>query len=130
MVAALDLLEELPGRHVAVLGEMLELGGGAANAHELVGRRAALRADRLVVVGEGAFGIADGALAAGMDGAMVDRVPDRAAALELLLATARPGDTILLKASRGGAFDELVEPLVRAGGRVSGSSDVPPVAHQ
>ena len=38
-------------------------------------------------------------------------------ALALVLAIARPTDTILLKASRGGALDELVEPLVRAGGR-------------
>ena len=50
-----------------------------------------------------------------MDPRVVDVVPDRAAALELLLSIARPSDTILLKASRGGALDELVDPLVRAG---------------
>ncbi len=53
MAAALDLLAELPGRHVAVLGEMLELGDGAAAAHREVGTRAARRADRLIVVGAG-----------------------------------------------------------------------------
>jgi len=126
MAAALDLLAELPGRHVAVLGEMLELGDGSAAAHRDVGTRAALRADRLIVVGQGAADIADGALAAGMAPAAVDLVADRDAALELLLADARAGDTILLKASRGGALDLLVEPLIRAGGptgdaaRVSG----------
>ena len=56
-------------------------------------------------------------MAAGMPATAVDRVADRAEALALLLATGRPTDTILLKASRGVALDELVEPLVRAGGR-------------
>jgi UDP-N-acetylmuramoyl-tripeptide--D-alanyl-D-alanine ligase len=116
MAAALDLLADLPGRHVAVLGEMLELGDGAAAAHRDVGTRAAHRADRLIVVGAGAAGIAEGALAAGMDDSLVDVVPDRDAALDLLLTDARAGDTILLKASRGGALDLLVDPLVLAGG--------------
>ncbi len=116
MAAALDLLAELPGRHVAVLGEMLELGDGSEAAHRKVGARAAARADRLVVVGAGATSIADGALAAGMAGSAVDVVADREQALALVLAIGQPDDTILLKASRGGALDELVEPLVRAGG--------------
>ncbi len=116
MAAALDLLADLPGRHVAVLGEMLELGDGTASAHREVGMRAAHRADRLIVVGPGASGIADGAIAAGMDPAAIDTVVDRDAALDLLLAEGRAGDTILLKASRGVALDLLVEPLVRAGG--------------
>jgi hypothetical protein len=42
-------------------------------------------------------------------------VADRTAALDLLLSVAWPTDTILLKASRGSALDELVDPLVRAG---------------
>src|SRR6187200_385815 len=88
MSAALDLLAELPGRHVAVLGEMLELGPEADAAHRLVGVRAAGRSDRLIVVGAGAAGIADGAIASGMDPRSVDVVADRAAALELLLAQA------------------------------------------
>ncbi len=118
MAAALDLLAELPGRHVAVLGEMLELGDASDDAHRALGKRAADRSDHLIVVGDGASAIAAGALAAGMPGQAIARVPDRWAALELLLATSRPDDTILLKASRGGALDELVEPLEHAGGPV------------
>ncbi len=120
MVAALDLLGELPGRHVAVLGEMLELGEGSDAAHRLVGTRAATRTDRLIVIGAGAAGIAEGAVAAGMPGSAVDLVADRDEALALVLAIAQPTDTILLKASRGGALDELVVPLVRAGGPPDG----------
>ena len=124
MVAALDLLADLPGRHVAVLGEMLELGDESTAAHRDVGARAAQRADRLIVVGAGAAGIADGAIAAGMDPATVDVVVDRDAALALVLRDARATDTILLKASRGGALDLLVEPLVQAGGGPGETSQV------
>ncbi len=118
MAAALDLLASLPGRHVAVLGEMLELGSGSDDAHRAVGQHAAGRVHRLIVVGEGARGIADGALDAGLDARAVELVPDRQAALAVLLASSTAEDTILLKASRGGALDELVDPLVRAGGPI------------
>ncbi len=120
MLAALGLLFELPGRHIAVLGEMLELGDAAAAEHQRVGRHAAELADELVVVGEGAQGIADGAIAAGMDGSHVAVVPDRDAALGLLLTELRDGDTVLVKASRGAALDLLVERLARAAGAAEG----------
>ena len=54
VLAALDLLAELPGRHLAVLGEMLELGHSTLAEHWRVGQHAAQVVDRLVVVGEGA----------------------------------------------------------------------------
>ena len=38
MAAALELLGSLPGRRIAVLGEMLELGDGSREAHLAVGR--------------------------------------------------------------------------------------------
>jgi UDP-N-acetylmuramoyl-tripeptide--D-alanyl-D-alanine ligase len=116
MIAALTLLAELPGRRVAVLGEMLELGDASEAAHRLVGAGASSRADRLIVVGEAASAIADGARTAGMPTGAVIVVPDRDRALEALLAEARDGDTILVKASRGAALDQLVEALVKAGG--------------
>jgi UDP-N-acetylmuramoyl-tripeptide--D-alanyl-D-alanine ligase len=116
VLAALGLLAELPGRRFAVLGEMLELGDAALAEHERVGRHAADAVDRLVVVGEGARGLADGAMAAGLDDTRVDVVPDRDAALALLLVELREGDTVLVKASRGAALDLLVERLVLAAG--------------
>ena len=63
-IAALDLLAELPGRHVAVLGEMLELGDGHDAGHLAVGEAAAAVAELLDRRRRGrAAAIADGALA-------------------------------------------------------------------
>jgi UDP-N-acetylmuramoyl-tripeptide--D-alanyl-D-alanine ligase len=112
VLAALSLLTELPGRRIAVLGEMLELGDDAAAEHRRVGEAAAPLVDRLVVVGEGARALADGAVAAGLDPARVSVVADRDEARSVLLAELRDGDSILVKASRGAALDLLVERLV------------------
>ncbi len=71
MAAALDLLASLPGRHVAVLGEMLELGDASAEAHRAVGAHVAHTADLLVAIGPTATDYADGALAAGMPAAAI-----------------------------------------------------------
>jgi UDP-N-acetylmuramoyl-tripeptide--D-alanyl-D-alanine ligase len=114
MVAALELLAELPGRHVAVLGEMRELGAAADEQHRAVGRRAASLADVLVVVGEAAAWLAEGAREAGMAPSAVRLVADREAALGHLLAELRPGDTVLVKASRGVELDRIVAALERA----------------
>ena len=116
VLAALGLLAELPGRRFAVLGEMLELGDTAETEHHRVGVAAAAVADRLIVVGAGAGGIADGALASGTDGVSVFRATDRDEALSVLLAELRDGDTVLVKASRGAELDLLVEKLVLAAG--------------
>jgi len=111
VTAALDLLAGLPGRRIAVLGEMLELGRDAESGHRDVGVAAAATADLLVVVGAGAAGIAAGAKAAGLDPARVLEVRDRDAALDLLEHRLRPGDVVLVKASRGIELDRLVEAL-------------------
>jgi UDP-N-acetylmuramoyl-tripeptide--D-alanyl-D-alanine ligase len=70
----------------------------------------------LIVVGDDAALIADGALQAGMAPSEVVRVADRDEARQVLLGSARDGDTILVKASRGAQLDLLVEALVRAAG--------------
>jgi UDP-N-acetylmuramoyl-tripeptide--D-alanyl-D-alanine ligase len=112
VTAALDLLAGLPGRRVAVLGEMLELGGDTEAGHATVGQAAAATVDLLVVVGDGAAGIAQGALDAGLDASRVLRVVDRDAALDALRSRLRPGDVVLVKASRGIALNLLVDDLV------------------
>ncbi|HEY8846449.1 MAG TPA: hypothetical protein VIM24_07295, partial [Candidatus Limnocylindrales bacterium] len=63
------------------------------------------------VVGDGAAAVADAARRAGMPADAIARVADRAAALERLVADLRPGDVVLVKASRGIALDLLVDEL-------------------
>ena len=111
VTAALDLLAGLPGRRVAVLGEMLELGKGAASGHREVGVAAAATCDLLVVVGPGAVGIAAGARGAGLDASRIIEARDPEAALDVLRRRLRDGDVVLVKASRGVELDLLVEAL-------------------
>jgi UDP-N-acetylmuramoyl-tripeptide--D-alanyl-D-alanine ligase len=111
VTAALDLLAGLPGRRIAVLGEMLELGKGAASGHREVGTAAAATCDLLVTVGAGAAGIAAGAKSAGLDPSRILEARDCEAALDLLRARLRDGDVVLIKASRGIELDLLVDAL-------------------
>jgi UDP-N-acetylmuramoyl-tripeptide--D-alanyl-D-alanine ligase len=111
MLAALEVLASLPGRPVAVLGEMLELGPLHDDAHGEVGAAAARVVAQLVVVGPGAAAIAGGAAAAGLEPARIHRAADREAAVAILRHLLRPGDAVLVKASRGAALEAIVEAL-------------------
>jgi UDP-N-acetylmuramoyl-tripeptide--D-alanyl-D-alanine ligase len=111
MRAAMELLASLPGRHVAVLGEMFELGEGTDEGHREVGGTAAGLVDDLIVVGEGAHLTADAAAAAGLPPARLLRVADRDAARLALRERLRPGDVVLVKASRRAELDALVDAL-------------------
>lgn len=114
VAAALELLGGLPGRRIAVLGEMLELGDDHENGHRRTGAAAARTADLLVVVGGGANGIREGALAAGMPAAAVVAAADRDEAQRLLVDRIAPRDVVLVKASRGIGLDLLVADLAAA----------------
>jgi UDP-N-acetylmuramoyl-tripeptide--D-alanyl-D-alanine ligase len=96
MRAALDdLAASANGRRVAVLGDMLELGPEEARFHAEIGAHArATGVDVLVAVGPRAAHFADGY-------GEVVALPDAQAATTALPALLRPGDTVLLKASRG-----------------------------
>jgi UDP-N-acetylmuramoyl-tripeptide--D-alanyl-D-alanine ligase len=117
MRAALAALSGLPAtRRIAVLGGMAELGPGAAEEHERLGREAAARADVVVAVGVDAVGIAQGASVAGRRaGEESVHVPDRAAAREFLTRMLRPGDVVLVKASRAYGLEVLAADLLTAG---------------
>ena len=111
MIAALDLLATLPGRRVAVLGEMRELGPEREASHRKVGAYAARTADILVGVGAPAQIYADAAEAAGMDPRVVHTAADRDVAVRGLQHILRDGDVVLLKASNGERFFDLVDAL-------------------
>jgi UDP-N-acetylmuramoyl-tripeptide--D-alanyl-D-alanine ligase len=112
MAAALATLGELPvGRRVGVLGDMRELGEATRPAHEELGQRAAAVLDLLFVLGTEAETVAAAAIAAGMPASAVTVAPDRAALVQSVIAGARPGDGILVKASRALGLEVVVEAL-------------------
>lgn len=105
---------EFPGRRIAVLGDMGELGDFAEACHRGVGAHAAaLPLDRLICVGDLAGFIAEGACAAGMDAARIGRATSVADVLEELDALLEPGDAVLVKASHFMGLNRVVEGLVR-----------------
>jgi UDP-N-acetylmuramoyl-tripeptide--D-alanyl-D-alanine ligase len=115
MIAVLDLLATLPGRSVAVLGEMLELGPGGPEGHRRVGRHAAGVAELLIAVGAGGAQIAEGARRTARGDVEILEAPDAEAALDLLQPRLRAGDTILIKGSRAVELDRLILPLEALG---------------
>lgn len=107
--AAMDVV----GRRIAVLGDMLELGDFARDAHERMGKLAAsLSVDELVCVGELSRFMAEAAIGAGMPEGSVHRCDDAAAALEAAAQIARTGDAVLVKASHSIGLEAVVEGLV------------------
>jgi UDP-N-acetylmuramoyl-tripeptide--D-alanyl-D-alanine ligase len=100
-------------RRLAVLGEMLELGPSSGSLHEECGRFAAEAglSHLISVGGEAAAALAHGARAAGMREDSVRYVPTSDEAAELAAATARPGDVVLVKGSRGIRTERVVERL-------------------
>lgn len=100
------LAEAAGGRGVAVLGAMLELGAESAELHRRVGELAAQSGLRSVVaVGEEAAPIAAGAGGIGVV------VADVTEAVDHLRASLQPDDVVLVKASRGGRLERVVDAL-------------------
>ncbi len=122
MEAALVALAHLPlpGRRVAVLGDMRELGHHADEAHRAVGVRAAgLGLDVIIGVGTGGAVIAE---TARTRGARVEIVDDAAAALESVDALVDRGDAVLCKASRAVGLELVADGLLARRRRVANGS--------
>lgn len=109
MRAALDdLAATAPGRRVAVLGDMLELGGDEAAYHRAVGEHARERGvGVLVTVGPLAAVMGEGL----GDGAIVHATADAAQAARLARELVEPGDTVLVKGSRGVGLEVVARTL-------------------
>ena len=112
-----DLVETAPGRRVAVLGDMLELGPEEPRFHREIGAYAAERGVKMLVT--------VGPLAAAMAPAFAGEahsVADAPAAAERLAGLLAPGDTVLVKGSRGVGLERVgqalrARALEHAGGR-------------
>ncbi len=114
MRAALRWLSEArgAGRAIAVLGDMLELGGATRQAHREIGVEAArLGTDYLLTVGGPAADIAAGALEEGMPAGCVITTQDHDALAGRLRGILRKGDVVLLKGSRGVRMERVLEAL-------------------
>jgi len=97
----------------AVLGQMAELGAGADAEHGALGRYATgLGVDRLVVVGPEAAPVHAAAAADGSWRGESVQVPDVGAAVRLLRRDVRPGDVVLVKASRAAGLERIAEALL------------------
>ena len=117
-LAALNLLEELdvetgdiPGRKIAVLGDMLELGIYEKLGHEEVGARAAEVVDELVTIGERGKLIADAAWQAGLSKKKISSYSSNQQAINYLLEHLTRNDIVLIKGSRGMLMDQIVAAL-------------------
>ena len=108
MRATLAVLAQEPGRHLAVLGEMRELGEGSADYHAgLAEPVLAAKVETAILVGEAMRPLAQ-ALAAQVN---IVHVPDASTALDTLRATIAPGDVVLVKGSNGVGLSRLVAAL-------------------
>lgn len=112
MHAALDTLRSLRAkRKVAVLGDMLEIGEYAPEAHETIGRLAGKSADLLFTIGPRAKFIAEGARKSKMKGRCIKSFDTANEARLDLQATLRSGDLILVKGSHSMQLEAIVEEI-------------------
>ena len=114
MKAAVQLLAQRGAgrKKIAVLGDMLELGSNAVPLHEEVGTFVAQRGiDQLVACGALGRSLAEGAERAGLDRRNIVLAPDAAVAATAVKAIAKPGDVVLVKASRGMKLEQVAQAL-------------------
>ena len=113
MAAALSVLENQPGRHVAVLGDMLELGVRTPAEHYRLGRIAAEKADVLLAFGPNSSRTVNGAITGGMHHSLARSFEDRQSCAAALKRMARPGDVLLFKGSRGMRMELILEQFLK-----------------
>jgi UDP-N-acetylmuramoyl-tripeptide--D-alanyl-D-alanine ligase len=114
MEAALSTLISLKSgkKSIAVLGDMLELGEIALDAHRAIGATAVrLGVDLVITLGQLAKQIGEGAIDAGMPKDRVLEAGSHAEAAVLLKQLSRPGDVVLIKGSRGMKMEKILEAL-------------------
>lgn len=108
MAATLKVLGEERGRHIAVLGEMFELGAESATLHAALAQPVIdAGVSHAILVGEGMQPLADAL--AGQVG--VETVDNAESALDALKAVMQSGDAVLVKGSNGVGLGRLIAAL-------------------
>jgi len=105
MLAAMETIAAMPGRRLAVLGPMAELGTAADEEHVMVGKAAKALGFDVITVGDD-HGLADAA--GGRN------VTDQSEAVGIVLDEAEDGAIVLVKASRSAGFERLAVRLIEA----------------
>ncbi len=111
MLADLNLLEEMEGRKIAVLGDMLELGRYEHQGHYKVGIRAAQIADVIVTVGNLGRIIADSAADTGFNSDRIHSFKENGEAITFLNDFLHKNDVVLVKGSHSMRMDKIVGAL-------------------
>jgi len=111
MLAALNLLDELDGHKVAVLGDMLELGPYERGGHEMVGLRAGQVVDVLLTLGERAHIIAKAARRGNGKKKTIVEFDEFEPLLEWLKNNLTSKDVVLIKGSHGLRMDRITSAL-------------------
>jgi UDP-N-acetylmuramoyl-tripeptide--D-alanyl-D-alanine ligase len=111
-IAALELLRELEGRRVAILGDMLELGPYEHAGHHDVGLVAASAADVLILVGERAKIIAESALENGFPQKRLQWFSDTSEAAKHTAEFLHQGDKVLIKGSNSMRMDRILNAII------------------
>ena len=102
MTAALKVLAWLKGRKIAVLGDMYELGGRSKAAHQRIGKLVRkLGIDHFISIGK-----------LSKDMKADYHFANKKSAIKKLKSIIKPGDRILIKASRGMKLEEIVKNLI------------------
>ena len=113
MAAALEVLGKREGRHVAILGDMLELGACTQAEHYRVGRIAAEKADILLAFGPNGKRVLSGAVTGGMSESRAMAFEDRQKLITVLKRLVKPGDVLLFKGSRGMRMELILEGFLK-----------------
>ena len=111
MKAALEVLAERggEGRRIAVLGDMLELGTCSIAEHYRLGRLAAEKADIVYAYGPHSDRVVIGAVTGGISHKCTARFDTHEEMAAMLRRTAKPGDTLLFKGSRGMKMETVLK---------------------
>ena len=112
--AALEALAlaKAPGRSIAALADMMELGRLSVEEHLKIGTEVARTCDALITVGVRARDIARGAMSAGMPDAYVQQYEDSTKAAAAVQNLIGEGDVILVKGSQSMRMEKIVEEIM------------------
>ena len=116
--AALRVLKDTSGsgeksKHIAVLGDMLELGNHSSAEHYRIGRVAAYKSDLLLTYGPEALHMVQGAITGGMSQRSAMNFLSQEELLNALRNRAKPGDVLLFKGSHGMHMETLLKEFMQ-----------------